>query len=73
MGDQKPSSNTAMNRSQEGVAGTARTAATTPPAASHGNQIEEQKPDEKDSRRRPETDQPLVGGVHGQQNPQLKR
>jgi hypothetical protein len=75
MADQKPSSNTAMNKSKEGVAGEGPTAAATaPPTVSHSNEVQEQKRDEKqDSRTRPETDQPLVGGVYGQQNPQLKR
>jgi hypothetical protein len=74
MADQKPSSNTAMNKSKEGVAGEGPTAATTPPTVSHSNAVQERKRDEKqDSRTRSETDRPLVGGVYGQQNPQLKR
>jgi hypothetical protein len=68
MTDQKPSRNTAMNKSKEGVAGEGPEAATPPPTVSHSNEVQERKEgqerkqDEKqDSRTRSATDQPFLG------------
>jgi len=59
--DQKPNSNTAMNKSQEGVAGRAPTAATTPPTVSHSNEIQKQTPDDKQDSSSTSTESPGSG------------
>ena len=61
MADQKPSSNTAINKSKEGVAGEVPTAATTPPTVSHSNEIQEQAPDDKQDSSSTSTESPGSG------------